>query len=163
MRCWLKIRGIRRCQARAGLSIVEVLIATLLLSLVLGSAYPLLSQALWLMRSARDHYVASTICLARIERARDLDFALLSVMHEPSPGTYVDQDGVPLALGANGLPAQAANYRRSTQVTTNSPSSGLTQVQVTTQILNRKTGVFDGSAETMSCIFTHYLRPPGAP
>jgi hypothetical protein len=115
-----------------------------------------------MVRATRDRYIATTICLARIERARAMDYSLLPQMAEPSPGLVVDQDGKPVSGSQpiTGPGSKPGNWRRTTQVTTNSPSAGLTLVVVRTDIRNRLTAAFEGPCETMSCLFTEYLTPP---
>ncbi len=84
--------GVRR---RSGLTIIEMVVASLLLGLVLMGAYAMVTQATLMMRQARNHYVASTLCLARLERARDFEYSLLRLIEEHAPGVVVDQNGNP--------------------------------------------------------------------
>ncbi len=140
--------GRRFPRGTAGISVIEVLFAVSLLAISLTGAYLMISQSSRLLLAARDHYVATTLCLARIERARNVDYSLLPLLAESAPGTRVDQDGVPDENG---------NFRRVTMVSTNSPSSGTTSIDVTVKIRDRFQGTFDTSHETMSCIYTDYI------
>ncbi len=138
--------GARR---RRGITIVEVLVAILLLGGVFGGSFALISQATAMMRRTRNHYVATTLCLARIERARDFDYNLLSFLAEA--GTLVDPEGVPDADGF---------FRRQTAVFVDDPRSGVTTLDVRVEIRDPKTREFEGAFEEMSAAFTTYLDAP---
>lgn len=134
---------------RSGTTLIEVVIALGLLALALGSGYGLVAQSAEMMRRARDHYVATTICLGRIERARSVDYTLLPLMAEA--GLTVNKDGAADSSGT---------YRRQTTITPDAPTPGVTRVSVTTWIRNRRTGHFGPEQESMSCIFTTYMLVP---
>lgn len=134
------------------MTVAETLIAALLLGLVFMGAFAIVTQATLMMRQARGHYIASTLCLARLERARDFDYSLLPLMVEAEPGVVVDQDGAPDPDG---------DYRRITLVRTGWPSPDVTSMEVRVQIRNPRTGRFGSAGETMSTMFTEYLLPPG--
>ena len=138
--------GVRK---RLGITIVEVLIAILLLGVAFGGSFALISQATAIMRRTRNHYVATTLCLARLERARDFDYNLLSFLGEA--GTVVNQEGVPDADGF---------YRRHTDVYVDSPRDSVTTVEVRVDIRDMKTLQFESAFEEMSAAFTTYLEAP---
>ena len=122
--------------------------AVALLALTLVGAYLMITQNSRLLLSARDHYVATTLCLARIERARNVEYTLLPLLAEGAPGIRVNQDGAPDANG---------NFRRQTLVTTDSPDTGATTIDVVVSIINRRSGTFGTEQETMSCVYTSYI------
>ncbi|MDD5704282.1 MAG: prepilin-type N-terminal cleavage/methylation domain-containing protein [Kiritimatiellae bacterium] len=143
----------RKNRRRAGVSVLEVLISIVLLVLILAGAYMMVSQCAQLLLTGRDHYVATTLCLARIERARNVDYNLLIMLNEKTP-VIVDQDG---NISPDG------RFRRKTDVSANWPANGLTMVVVKVQIKNRRTNKFDAkNYETMSCYYTVYLTPVGS-
>ncbi|MFO7937858.1 MAG: hypothetical protein R6V06_09680 [Kiritimatiellia bacterium] len=149
-------------EANSGTTIVETVIAIVLLALVLAAAFPLVDQTLGRIYSTKDHYVATSICQARIERARQVPYSDLSLMDEKN--ILVDDFG--------NLAVLNGRFRRTTEVTTNGLPVGLTRMEVTTEICkctrwgwmrflhpinteNRKCG-FDGIQEKMSFLFTEY-------
>lgn len=134
------------------MTLVEVLVATVLLAASFAGAFALITHATGMMLRTRNHYVATTLCLARLERARDFDYNLLSFLGETDPGgTLLDQEGAPTVDGA---------YRRHTYVAVDQPDSGVTVVRVRVEIRDPKTHGFDGAAEEMSAAFTRYLATP---
>ncbi len=136
---------------RCGVTIIESVVASLLLGLLFMGAFAMVTQATLMMRQARNHYIASTLCLARLERARDFDYSLLPLMVEAEPGVVVDQNG---AVEPDG------GYRRSTRVRVGWPSPGVTFMAVRVDIRDPRTGQFGVASESMSTMFTEYLLPP---
>jgi len=131
-------------------SILELLFAIVLLALALAGAYALVMQCTRMMLAARDHYVATSLCLARVELARNVDYSLISLLGEAAPGLQMDQDGAPDGEG---------HFRRQSIVKVDSPDAATTKMDVTVYIRNRRSGIFGQDKETMSCIFTKYLTP----
>ena len=119
------------------------MIASVVLTMVMGGAYSLVVQAAQMSRSARDHYVAVNLAKNRLERARNFQYGDLRLVGENN--VVVDE---------NGNPNTAANFRRTTAVTTNY-SANITQVIVTVQIRNFRTGLW-GAQEQMSSLFANY-------
>lgn len=146
------VMSAERRRGCAGISVVEVFFAILLLAVALSGAYLMVTQCTRLLLAARDHYVATTLCLARIERARNVDYPLLDLLEEGPPGLLVNQDGAPDETGL---------FRRQSSVLINSPAAGTTTLEVTVFVRNRRTGEFGQACERMSCIFTKYLNPDG--
>lgn len=139
--------GSRRA-GNGGFGFIEVVFAVAILAVALAGAYTMVVQCKRMLLLARDHYVATTLCLARIERARDVDYPLLVLMRENRPGTVVNQEGVPDDEG---------NFRRTTAVQPD-PMKGITTMKVTVTIRNRKTGRFDvANKEEISNHYTEYL------
>ncbi len=136
--------------ARKGFTITEALVAIVLTVLVLAAAIPLLSATMRKLHRARDHYVAATICLAQLERLRDVPYAQLPVVLTSEENVRINEQG---------MLDQEGRFRRTTTAQINNPESGLTLVTVTVEILDRRTGEFRGELETMSYLFTEYLKP----
>ena len=109
---------------RAGFSLLELMFAMALLVAVLAAALPFLDQVMSRFQMARDHYIATTICQGRIERGRAVPYADLPLMAETDQ--LVDDFGNPAS--PNG------RFRRTTTVSTDDPTDGLTTIQVQTDI-----------------------------
>lgn len=152
--------GKRRKRAgRDGIGLVEIMFAMALLITVVTAALLFMDQIMSRFQAARDHYVATTICQGRIERARAIPYADLHLMAEDRQ--LVDDHG-------NAAPD--GRFRRTTVVQTDTPSAGLTMTQVQTEIcicsrwgwrklyhpLNRGPYVcrFAGDQEQMRFLFT---------
>jgi hypothetical protein len=130
---------------RTGVGLIETLVASVVVALSLASASFLVTQAYYSVCLGRDHYVATTIALAALEQGRNLNLGLLPLL-EVSQRVVDDQ----------GLPSADGRFRRSVVVSTNVPSSGLTQVTVTVEILDRRHGGFRGAKRTMMMAYTSY-------
>ncbi len=127
---------------------MEVVVTLVLIAMVMGGAYLVMARAAELSRTARNHYVAATLCKNRLERARNFDYQDLHLLEEYD-----------LVVDDNGSPSSRGVFARTTTVNTNL-ATGLTQVTVTVKIRNKKTGQFGPGKEELSTIFTEYLAPP---
>lgn len=153
-----------RGELKKGVTLLELLIAMGVFAVVMTSAFPLVDQIVSRFQMARDHYVAATICQARIERVRAVPFSDLPLFVESA--TLVDDYGNPSS--PNG------RFQRSTAVVTNSPEAGLTLMTVRTKVcicshwgwrchlhpLNEGKFVcrFTDECEEMKFIFTEYKK-----
>jgi type II secretory pathway pseudopilin PulG len=133
-----------------GFTIVEAVVAIGVTGMVFAGAYPLLTSTTRKLYQARDHYAATTICMAQIERARDIPYEQLGSSLGKDAKVRVNELGANDSLG---------RFRRTTLVQVDYPDPGLTSVTVTTDIMNRRTGEFTSENETMSYLFTGYLKP----
>ncbi len=129
-----------------GFTLVEVMVALVLVVLVLAGAYGLVVQAEMLSTVARNHYVAIAIGKNRLERARNFQYASLSLLTESD--VQVDDNGAPDTTG---------RFKRTTAVNTNY-AAGLTEVVVTVKIKNVQTGTFGSELERISTLFTDLTR-----
>ena len=109
---------------KGGMTIVEMLFASMILAIVMASVFPLVDNLLGRIHMSRDHYVATTICQARIERSKAIPYPDLPLMDESD--TLVDDFG--------NLAVPDGRFRRTTTVTPNVPSQGMTQMVVSTDI-----------------------------
>lgn len=107
-----------------GMTILELLVALGLFAVIMTAAFPLVDQMIARFQMSRDHYVAATICQARIERARGVPFADLALLQESN--TLVDD------YGNNASPN--GRFRRSTGVLTDTPVAGMITMTVRTDI-----------------------------
>lgn len=135
---------------KSGFSLTECVIAVSLIALILAAAYPLLTSTTRKLYQARDHYTATTICLAQIERARDIPYDQLGSALGKDTRVRVNEMGANDPLG---------RFQRTTTVQVNTPDEGVTSVVVTTDIMDRKKGTFLVEKESMSYLFTSYLKP----
>jgi prepilin-type N-terminal cleavage/methylation domain-containing protein len=133
---------------KSGFSVVEVVVTLVLMAMVMGGAYLVISRAAELSRAARNHYVAATLCKNRLERARNFDYQDLHLMAETD-----------LVVDDNGAPSSKGFFARTTTINTNI-APGLTEVKVTVKVKNKKTGGFGPGKEELSTLFTEYLAPP---
>ena len=133
----------RARRSAGGFTLIESLIAMVVLAMVMGGAYTLIVQSAQLSRAARDHYVAVNLAKNRMERARNFQYSDLRLVAESN-----------MIVDENGNPNTAANFKRTTVVTTNY-SANVTQVSVSVQIRNYRTGSW-GATEQMSSLFANY-------
>mgnify|MGYP001340667556 FL=1 len=107
-----------------GMTVLELLIALSVFAVTMTAAFPLVDQMLTRFQMSRDHYVAATICQARIERARGVPYHDLPMLTES--GSLVDD------YGNSSIPN--GRFRRSTAVTVDEPVAGMTTMTVRTDI-----------------------------
>lgn len=147
------IRSTRSCVARVrrhrqGFTLAETIVAVLIVALVMAGLYQSVIASMKLLETTRNHYVASSITDARLERARTTRYADLALLAENN--TLVDQYGLPTSTGT---------FRRTTAIATNGQPAGCTLVTVTTEVQNRQTGSYDMSS-SMNTIMSDYDLPP---
>jgi prepilin-type N-terminal cleavage/methylation domain-containing protein len=109
---------------KKGMTVLEMLIALSLFAVIMAAAFPLVDQMITRFQMSRDHYVAATVCQARIERARAVPFGDLGQMEESQ--TLVDD------FGNNASPG--GRFRRTTGVQVDSPEEGMCTMTVRTEI-----------------------------
>lgn len=133
---------------KQGFTLVEAVISSVLLVLVIGGSYSLVTRSQSLIYSARNHYVAINIARARLERSRDFAYDQLSTLTETN--IVVNDAGVPISDGF---------FRRSTSVTPGY-QPGLTKIEVRTDIWDsRKRQFSTNNYESVASLFTAYLTP----
>lgn len=130
---------------KKGFTLVEALISLVLIVMVLGGSYALVSQSTRGIYLARHHYVAVNIARARIERIRNFTYNQIISLTETN--VVVDDSGIPSSEGY---------FRRSTLINTNY-APGLTKVEVITDIRDIKSLTFKGNYESVASLFTEYL------
>lgn len=127
------------------MTLAEVVVATFLILLVMGSAYALIVRSSEMSRSARRHYIAISLAKNRLERARNFLYNDLKLMAETD-----------LTVNDNGNPDPEGRFRRTTTVNP-AFATNLTEVIVTVKIRNPHTGLFTPDNETIRTLFTEYL------
>jgi type II secretory pathway pseudopilin PulG len=109
-----------------GMSILEVTFASAIFMMVIVSVIPLIDGMVGRFQMARDHYVATSICQSRVERARMTPFSDLRL--------FIESTNNPSYLNDVGEVDPNGRFKRITTVTTNSPASGLATMTVETYI-----------------------------
>jgi Tfp pilus assembly protein PilV len=124
---------------KTGSTLTEVVVSLFLLTLFMGGAYRLMTQALWANQQARDHYVAINLAASRLERARNMNTDL-SLLAENQ-----------VVMTAIGTPISTGSYRRTTTIT--SVASNLTELVIRVDIINRRTRSFtNGFSEVLASL-----------
>ena len=133
---------------RSGITLVETVIALTLLALVLSGSYKIVVLSSSMNRSVRDHYVAVTLARSRIERAKNFAFVDLATLEEDR--VVVDYNGTPNTQG---------HYRRTTVVQQDASSPLVSDVEVTVEIRNSRTGWDNPKKEVITTKLTDYWVP----
>jgi type II secretory pathway pseudopilin PulG len=149
---------------KKGMSLLEMTFAGAILMVVIISVIPLIDGMVGRFQMARDHYIATSLCQSRIERARMIPMEDLKLLEEP-----VNR---PAYLNDMGNIEPGGRFKRTTLVYTNSPSAGLSTMNVTTYICicsrygwrkafhpiqSRSFSCrFTDEKEELNYIFTHY-------
>lgn len=146
------LTGINRnySKSRAGIALVESLVALTLLAVFLAGATKILLSHHEMSDMARAHYTAINIAKNRMELVRTFDFGQVDDFLEDK--VIVDSSGTPSTLG---------NYRRSTQVS--SVSANLLELAVVVEIRDRKNLSFNGKQEYLTTYFAQYLSEESSP
>jgi type II secretory pathway pseudopilin PulG len=140
-------QGKRRSGGRSGISVVETVVAVMIVLMVLAVAMPLVTRLHFTVRRGRDHYVAVSLALATLELARKQDYELLPRMAE-----------LRRVVNDQGNYDSAGWFRRTVAVRTDTPSAGLTEVAVDIEIRDRRSGEFRGETEHAASLYTTYLK-----
>ncbi len=113
-----------RSGRRQGFTVAESLVAMALLAIIMMAILPFIDQVVSRFQMARDHYVATTLCQGRIERARTEPYEQLEDWEETE--VLVDDFGNPTAPGGR--------FRRTTLVFRDTPEPGVTRMTVRVDI-----------------------------
>ena len=127
-----------------GFSLIELVVAMVLLAVVMGGAYSLISQSAVMARIARNHYVAVTLAQNRLERARNFAYDDLPLLAENA-----------VVCDENGSPAPLGSFRRTTAIDS-TYTTNTTEIVVTVEIKSLRSGNFDRQ-EQVASVFTEYL------
>lgn len=114
---------------KSGLGLVEVIISLFIFASTIAGMCAVMVMMRTAGDRARDHYVAINLAKNRLERAMSFGFDQLSLFAESQ-----------VMLNGQGAPAAAGDFRRTTTVTTITPT--LKEVRVTVEIRNRDTWTF---------------------
>jgi len=130
--------------SRAGMSLVETLVALGIFALFITGSVKLLMAHRELGDMARAHYTAINIAKNRMEVMRTLGFGQADDFLEEK-----------MLVDASGLPDAEGGYRRTTQIS--AVSSNLVEIAITVEIRDRKTLGFKGRNEHLTTYFADYL------
>jgi type II secretory pathway pseudopilin PulG len=111
---------------KKGMTLMEMMVSITILMLVILCVFPLIDGMVGRFQMARDHYVATSLSQSRIERARMASYGDLNL--------FVESATQPTYLNDLGEIEPGGRFKRTTLITTNSPSAGLTTMQVSTYI-----------------------------
>jgi type II secretory pathway pseudopilin PulG len=109
-----------------GMSLIEMTFASAIFMIVIISVIPLIDGMVGRFQMARDHYVATSICQSRIERARMTPFSDLRL--------FIESTNNPSYLNDVGEVDPDGRFKRITMVATNTPATGLATMTVSTYI-----------------------------
>jgi len=124
-------------RSKAGISMVEMVIAVSLFAMFSTGAFKLLMHHRKVTDQARAHYTAANIAKNRLERLRSIDFSHAFEFGETN-----------IVVDKTGQPSLNDEFRRSTTI---SPVfTNLLEVVVTVDIRNRETLAFEGAHEEIS-------------
>jgi|GEM_PF-2347300 len=134
---------------RKGFTLVEVMVAGVLMVLLISSAVGVLLQVASLSKNVQNRTDASMLAWSRVERARNMEFEDLEDLVEEPPGSVVDSAGL---LDAKG------RFQRTTSVTTTTNGLVVKHVKVTVVPKGAKRADFDNKGETVETVIADIPR-----
>ena len=137
----------RAARTAGGTTLVESLVALVLVSAFIGGMYLLIVTAQQASDRARDRYTAVNIAKNRLERARTFDYDDLDAFRESN--TVVDEAG---------FASTAGRYRRTTAVSL--VATNLKEMVISVAIRSRITLQFGGQPEVLRSYFAHFIPVP---
>lgn len=129
---------------RAGMSLVEVMVALAIFALFTTGTCKLLTSHRKILDMSRDHYIAINLAKDRLELARTFEFEQLPQLAEEK-----------VVVDASGIASLTGNYRRTT--TYAAVSSNLVELAVTVDIQNRHTLKFAPAEQSVSTYIAKHL------
>ncbi len=137
-------RALEKSSKRAGISLIETVVALTILAVFVTGAAKIIIASQKLSDKAREHYAAINIAKSRIELVRTFEFGQVDNFLEDK-----------VLVNASGAPDVNGNFRRTTTVS--EVSSNLLEMAVTVEIRNRKKLAFTGEREQLRTFFAEYL------
>lgn len=132
-----------------GFTLVEVMVAVMLLAVFIGGALGLLSSTLRTHYLVRDRTEALNLAWSRVEQASNLEFGALMDLVESDT-----------RINRAGLPDQTGEFRRQTAITALAGELEAVLIRVEVLPLNRRTGLFTGEPEVIETVLSNILRIP---
>ncbi|MFC1467376.1 hypothetical protein ACFLQY_01600 [Verrucomicrobiota bacterium] len=136
----------KRNNNKAGTTILEVLMAVTVLSVVISGLCGLVLHGRELSSVARSRYKATVLARNRIEKARNTDFELIYGLAEKD-----------VVVNEFGEVDSGGYFRRTTTVT--DVSSILLEILVRVDVKNRRTLDFTVQGEELQTYIAHYKEP----
>lgn len=128
------------------MTLVEVLVASFVLSVFLVGALGVLLQTTRTTQLVRLRTEATSLAWSRVERARHLSFAEIADLEEEDPGTLVD---------AAGLPDVDGGFLRRTTVTNLVGEIEAVQIRVEVWPRSPGTGSFSGEPQIVETVISN--------
>jgi hypothetical protein len=139
----VKGRG-RHGRRRHFFTIVESMVASIILTMVFSGVYAVVHQSLLMIKVTMDHYLATTLAHNRIEKMRAMPVQNLAL--------FTEED---IILDGQGNPDDNGIFRRTVTVS-DAPTPDVVQVTVAVEIRNRETGAFEGKREVVNGLLTNF-------
>ncbi|MDA0577607.1 MAG: hypothetical protein O3B24_05855 [Verrucomicrobia bacterium] len=133
-------------RSRAGVGLVEVMIALFMFSAAIAGMCSLAMIAREASDRARDHYVAINLAKNRIERAKSFGFSQLALFAENN-----------VLMNSQGTLTASGDYRRTT--TLSNMTFNLKEIRVTVEIRNRDTWSFVPGVEDIRSYVADIVGP----
>jgi type II secretory pathway pseudopilin PulG len=144
----VSMQGRRNEKNRAGMTIVETMVALVVLAVFITGTCNLLMSYRKMSDMARGHYTAINIAKNRMELVRTFDYGQLN--------NFIEDDVI---VDASGLADAEGLYRRTTEIS--NVSSNLMELKITVDLRNRESLEFNPANEQLSTYFAKYLIPGG--
>jgi len=145
----IRIVRMRTCR---GMTLVEVMIAIVLLAAFTTAAVGVVVQVARASEAVRQRTTAVALAWSRIERARHVDASEFGDLAEAAPGNVIDE---------NGLPDSAGGFRRRTIINTVTNGLPMSYIRVDVWPRNLRTGAFSGEPESMETVIADIPRRGG--
>ena len=133
----------RDVSRRSGTTLVETMVAIMILSGTVGGACHLTVAAKSVSDQAREQYQAVTVARNHIERIRVLGYDQLSRCVESA-----------VRVDSNGAVSPTGRFQRTTTVT--DVGTAIKEVCVNMVVLNRISLAFDGEGESITTLITRF-------
>lgn len=145
----LQFTCVKKQKDSSGFTIVESMVAVLILAIFVSGACGMIATAREIMDRARSHYTASNIAKNRLEHLQTYDFDQVPLLAEDS-----------VTVNKMGHPSGNGHFQRTTSVS--NVAERLYNVTVTVEIRNRLTWDFSGGGlERVQTYITEFIPPPG--
>ncbi len=133
----------------SGLTLVEVMVAMSVLTLVLTGAVAVLIQTVWLTEQVRNRSTATSIAWSRVERVRNTDFEEVELLIENEPGVRVSFTG---AVDEEG------GFLRMTEIENESGALPMIRVRASVYPWNRRNQEFSDEPQIVETVITEIPR-----
>ena len=132
-------------RGRAGMTLLEIMIASALMLLFVGVALAVLTQTARTLDQVQVRTEAAALAWSRLERARHIDYTALDTLVEPTPG---------IRINALGQPDEGGRFIRNTTLAEVAGALPMQHVRVSVQVLDRDGTTVRGEPEIMETIIT---------
>jgi prepilin-type N-terminal cleavage/methylation domain-containing protein len=137
----------RSSKFKQGFTLVEVMVAMLLLSIFIGGALSLLGQTIRTHYLVRNRTEATNLAWSRVEQASNVSFVMIGDLEET--GTRINRAG---------LPDDQGDFFRQTTITVLPGELEAVLIRVEVRPLNRKAGDFSSPPEIIETVLANISR-----